>query len=68
MAYISVVHDMRHLELVVEEGSLENVIEDVSSQVADMLVPIDCGAAAVEADFALMERGEPLFLSAEGVV
>src|ERR1700721_817940 len=51
---VSEVHYLQDLETAGEQEAAEYVLEDKSTKIADMRIIVDRGAAAVDADFALV--------------
>ena len=62
------VHDLVHLVAQIAQAAPQDVFEDKGSQVADVGVVVDGGAAGVELDLPRLERLERLLPPAEGVV
>src|ERR1700723_1484589 len=65
---VSEVHYLQDLETAGEQEAAEYVLEDKSTKIADMRIIVDRGAAAVDADFALVEGLEGLKAARKRVV
>src|SRR5207302_6153093 len=68
MADVGDVHDLGDLAAQVVQGAAEHVGEDVRTEVPDMRIPVDRGAARVDPDAAGFEGPELFFAATQRVV
>jgi hypothetical protein len=68
IVHVGKVHYLEHAEAAGEQEAAEYILEDESTKIADMSIIVDRGAAAVDADFALVDGLERLQAVGERVV
>ena len=68
MADVSYIHDVSYFESVELKHATEQVLEDIGAQVADVGEVIDRWTAAIETDFAWINRLKRAKTTAQGIV
>ena len=68
IVHVGEVHYLEDAEAAEEQEAAQYILEDEGTKIADMSIVVDRGAAAVDADFALVEGVEGLEAAGERVV
>src|ERR1700733_7850489 len=68
IVHVGKVHDLQDAQAAGEQEAAQYVLEDENTKIADMGIVVDWGAAAVDADFALVQGLEGLEAAGERVV